>query len=71
VDPGLTLVLPPPRAAYTTTPDLLRTAEVLRTGERGRLLLAATFGNVHDVYAPGHVELRPGILDGGSELLRS
>jgi fructose-bisphosphate aldolase class II len=56
---------------YTTTPDLLRTAEVLGTGERGRFLLAATFGNVHGAYAPGHVDLRPGILDDGQAALAS
>ena len=33
-----------------------------RAGERGRYLLAATFGNVHGVYKPGHVTLRPSIL---------
>lgn len=54
---------------YTTTEDLLRVAEVLGTGERGRYLLAATFGNVHGVYAPGAVELRPGILRDGQEAL--
>jgi fructose-bisphosphate aldolase class II len=54
---------------YTTTEDLLRVAEVLGTGERGRYLLAATFGNVHGVYAPGHVKLRPAILDEGQRAL--
>ncbi len=47
---------------YTTPGDALRTAEVLGTGERGRYLLAATFGNVHGVYKPGNVKLRPSIL---------
>ncbi len=47
---------------YTTPGDALRTAEVLGTGEQGRYLLAATFGNVHGVYKPGNVKLRPGIL---------
>ena len=28
----------------------------------GRYLLAATFGNVHGVYKPGHVKLRPKVL---------
>jgi fructose-bisphosphate aldolase class II len=56
---------------YTTTADLLRTADVLGTGERGRYLLAATFGNVHGVYAPGHVDLRPAILRDGQEALAS
>ena len=48
---------------YSTPEDALRTAEVLGTGGRGRYLLAATFGNVHGVYQPGHVRLRPRILD--------
>jgi fructose-bisphosphate aldolase class II len=48
---------------YSTPADALRTAEVLGTGEKGRYLLAATFGNVHGVYKPGNVKLRPKILD--------
>jgi len=47
---------------YTTPEDALRTAEALGTGEKGRYLLAATFGNVHGVYKPGNVKLRPEIL---------
>jgi fructose-bisphosphate aldolase class II len=47
---------------YTTPEDALRTAEVLGTGEKGRYLLAATFGNVHGVYKPGNVKLRPEVL---------
>ena len=47
---------------YTTPADALRTAEVLGTGQKGRYLLAATFGNVHGVYKPGNVKLRPSIL---------
>ncbi|MDP9093182.1 MAG: class II fructose-bisphosphate aldolase [Actinomycetota bacterium] len=47
---------------YTTAGDALHTAEVLGTGENGRYLLAATFGNVHGVYKPGNVKLRPEIL---------
>ncbi|MGJ6963674.1 class II fructose-bisphosphate aldolase [Streptosporangium sp. G11] len=47
---------------YTTTEDALATAEVLGLGERGRYMLAATFGNVHGVYKPGHVKLRPSVL---------
>ncbi len=47
---------------YTTPGDAVRTAEVLGTGEKGRYLLAATFGNVHGVYKPGNVKLRPSIL---------
>ncbi|MEZ0076584.1 class II fructose-bisphosphate aldolase [Planotetraspora sp. GP83] len=47
---------------YTTPEDALATAEALGLGERGRYLLAATFGNVHGVYKPGHVKLRPSVL---------
>ena len=50
---------------YTTPEDLTRVAETLGTGDRGRYLLAATFGNVHGRYAPGSVELRPEILAEG------
>ena len=48
---------------YSTTDDALATAEALGLGERGRYILAATFGNVHGVYMPGHVTLRPSVLD--------
>ena len=48
---------------YSTTEDALLTAEALGTGGNGRYLLAATFGNVHGVYTPGNVKLRPTILD--------
>ena len=48
---------------YSTPADALRVAEALGLGERGRYLLAATFGNVHGVYQPGHVDLRPGVLE--------
>ena len=59
----------PEERLYTTSEDLLRAAEVLGTGERGRYLLAATFGNVHGVRAPGVVKLRPTILRAGQEAL--
>src|SRR5512132_1971166 len=54
---------------YTTTDDLMRVARELGTGERGRYLLAATFGNVHGLYATGHVQLRPEILGDGQQEL--
>jgi fructose-bisphosphate aldolase class II len=47
---------------YSTPEDGLATAEKLGLGERGRYLVAATFGNVHGVYKPGNVVLRPSIL---------
>jgi fructose-bisphosphate aldolase class II len=66
---GLSGAGAPAERLYTTTEDLLRVADVLGTGERGRYLLAATFGNVHGVYAPGHVKLRPEILGDGQAAL--
>ncbi|MFI7636828.1 class II fructose-bisphosphate aldolase [Nonomuraea sp. NPDC049400] len=47
---------------YTTPEDALATAEAVGLGEKGRYILAATFGNVHGVYKPGHVKLRPSVL---------
>jgi fructose-bisphosphate aldolase class II len=47
---------------YSTPEDALATAETLGLGEHGRYILAATFGNVHGVYKPGHVKLRPSVL---------
>jgi fructose-bisphosphate aldolase class II len=61
-----------PDRLYTTPEELLQVAGALGTGERGRYLLAATFGNVHGVYAPGRVKLRPEILaEGQLALARS
>jgi fructose-bisphosphate aldolase class II len=48
---------------YSTPEDALATVEALGLGERGRYILAATFGNVHGVYQPGHVNLRPSVLN--------
>src|SRR5450756_3146134 len=47
---------------YTTVDDGLATVKALGTGEKGRYLTALTFGNVHGVYKPGAVKLRPAIL---------
>jgi fructose-bisphosphate aldolase class II len=47
---------------YTTVEDGLRTVEVLGLGEKGRYITALTFGNVHGVYKPGAVKLRPAVL---------
>ncbi len=47
---------------YTTPEDGLKTIEALGLGEKGRYLTALTFGNVHGVYKPGHVKLRPELL---------
>jgi fructose-bisphosphate aldolase class II len=47
---------------YTTVEDCMATAEALGLGEKGRYMAALTFGNVHGVYKPGNVKLRPEIL---------
>jgi fructose-bisphosphate aldolase class II len=56
---------------YTTARDFELTVDALGGGERGRYLLAATFGNVHGVYKPGNVTLRPEILQMGQEVAAS
>ncbi len=48
---------------FSTVEDGLATAEALGLGERGRYMVAATFGNVHGVYKPGNVVLTPKVLD--------
>jgi fructose-bisphosphate aldolase class II len=54
---------------YTAPGDFVATAKALGLGERGVYLLAATFGNVHGVYKPGNVKLRPEILKQGQEVV--
>jgi len=47
---------------YTTPEDTLEAARRLNSIKGAHYLLAATFGNVHGVYKPGHVKLKPSIL---------
>jgi len=47
---------------YTTLDDAIATVEALGLGEQGRYIAALTFGNVHGVYKPGGVKLRPELL---------
>ncbi|MCU1507914.1 MAG: fba [Glaciihabitans sp.] len=47
---------------YTTLDDAIQLVEALGLGEQGRFMSALTFGNVHGVYKPGNVKLRPEIL---------
>ncbi len=47
---------------YTTVEDGMATVEKLGLGEKGRYIVALTFGNVHGVYKPGAVKLRPEVL---------
>jgi len=54
---------------YTTPEDMLEAARRLNEVKDARYLVAATFGNVHGVYKPGHVKLKPTILRDGQEEL--
>jgi fructose-bisphosphate aldolase, class II len=47
---------------YTTLDDAIRTVEALGLGDKGRYMAALTFGNVHGVYKPGNVRLKPELL---------
>ncbi len=52
---------------YSTPEDAIATAEALGVGEKGAYMTALTFGNVHGVYKPGNVKLRPEILKAAQE----
>jgi fructose-bisphosphate aldolase class II len=52
---------------YTTPEDMVAVHQAL--GPLGRYLLAATFGNVHGVYKPGNVVLKPSILKAGQDAI--
>ncbi len=52
---------------YTTPEDALAMVDALGLGENGRYMAALTFGNVHGVYKPGNVKLRPEILQAAQE----
>ena len=47
---------------YSSVEDGMATIEALGLGENGPYITALTFGNVHGVYKPGHVKLRPEVL---------
>lgn len=57
----------PAEKLYTTPEDMLEVARRLGGVKGARFLLAATFGNVHGVYKPGHVKLKPSILKDGQD----
>lgn len=56
---------------YSTPEDALATVRALGAGEKGRYMTALTFGNVHGVYKPGNVKLRPEILKTAQEAVAS
>lgn len=61
----------PAEKLYTTPEDMVAVAKALRRVKGGRTMFAATFGNVHGVYKPGNVKLRPTILrDGQAAVVR-
>lgn len=53
---------------YTSSEDFEKTIDALGAGEHGKYLLAATFGNVHGVYKPGNVVLKPEVLAEGQRV---
>ena len=57
----------PAEKLYTTPEDMLAVREALSVVKGARYMFAATFGNVHGVYKPGNVKLKPSILREGQE----
>ncbi len=55
----------PDEKLYTTPEDMLAVHEALSKIQGARFMFAATFGNVHGVYKPGGVALKPKILRDG------
>jgi fructose-bisphosphate aldolase, class II len=60
----------PAEKLYTTPGDMIEVARRLGAVKGARFLLAATFGNVHGVYKPGHVKLKPSILKDGQDAVK-
>jgi fructose-bisphosphate aldolase class II len=54
---------------YTQPDEVLKAYELLTP--IGHFSVAASFGNVHGVYKPGNVKLRPEILKGSQELVKA
>ncbi len=52
---------------YSTPEDAMATVAALGLGENGHYMTALTFGNVHGVYKPGNVKLRPEVLKAAQE----
>ncbi|MFZ1288726.1 MAG: class II fructose-bisphosphate aldolase [Melioribacteraceae bacterium] len=57
----------PAEKLYTTPADMLYVYERLSQVKGARYMFAATFGNVHGVYKPGNVKLKPVILKQGQD----
>ncbi len=52
---------------YTTPEDMVEVYRQLSSVGAGKFMFAATFGNVHGVYKPGNVKLKPSILKEGQD----
>ncbi len=61
----------PAEKLYTTPEDMVEVYRRLSEVKNGKYMFAATFGNVHGVYKPGNVKLRPEILKNGQDALRN
>ena len=59
----------PSEKRYTTPEDMVEVYRRMSTVD-GCYMFAATFGNVHGSYKPGHVKLRPEILRQGQDAVR-
>lgn len=57
----------PAEKLYTTPEDMLEVYRRLSEVKGAKYMFAATFGNVHGVYKPGNVKLRPRILKEGQD----
>jgi len=57
----------PAEKLYTTPEDMVEVYRRLSAVKGARYMFAATFGNVHGVYKPGNVKLKPEILRKGQE----
>lgn len=57
----------PKSKLYTTPEDMMLVHETLSRVAGAKFMLAATFGNVHGVYKPGEVVLKPEILKQGQD----
>lgn len=55
---------------YTTPEDMIKVYEVLEGVPGSKYMVAATFGNVHGVYKPGSVKLKPEILKYGQDAIK-
>jgi fructose-bisphosphate aldolase class II len=52
---------------YSTPEDFVATVDALGVPQANNYMVAATFGNVHGVYKPGNVKLRPSVLKDGQD----